>query len=235
MSIPVDLRRYLPHLRTTAGVTAMLKIGVLKDDDWPDVDTRLLTALSELPFLADHSDPLVQTMPMPFVRDLRRWMDNLAKADTDLVRTRKLESSVAAVAHLGAVELADFCAGGFEATSCYRLGAVTYIPEIDVVENRERTEVTVAWRDGPGVAERIEALLDRIEEELSPRARRCSLQVLQGGQPFIDGPRCGRSVLCHHREMISRHIQHGETAGERPGSLPPAAFRRPADGFLRPD
>ena len=83
------------------------------------------------------------------------------------------------MAHLGAVAAADFCAGGFEATSCYRLGAVTYIPEIDVVENRERTEVTVAWRDGPGVAERIEALLDRIG--CSPRARRCSLQVLQCG------------------------------------------------------
>ena len=41
------------------------------------------------------------------------------------------------------------------------------------MESGGHTDIVVAWRDGPGVAERIEALLDQIEERLSPRALRC--------------------------------------------------------------
>jgi amino acid adenylation domain-containing protein len=172
VGIPVDMRPFMPGMRTTVGVTGMLKVHVREADDWKDVDARLFAALSEHQFLAHRSDATVLTMPMSLIRELRRWVDDMAMQNEDAVRERKLEDQVAVVSHLGAVDLDGYSAGGFHATSCYSLGSVAWAPEFDIVENRGQTEITVAWRDGPGVAERIEALLDQIEEELSPRAHR---------------------------------------------------------------
>jgi amino acid adenylation domain-containing protein len=172
VSVPVDLRQFLPQLRSTGAVTGMLMFDIQEDDDWTDVDARLLTTLRELKFLGSAGDPTVLTMPITFIREMQRWHDNLARANPDYIRTRRLESSIVNISHLGAVELADLSADGFEATSVYSLGSVCFMPEINIMESRGRTEVTVAWRDGPGVGGRIEAMLDRIEEELSPRAHR---------------------------------------------------------------
>jgi amino acid adenylation domain-containing protein len=172
VGMPVDLRQFLPGLRTTAGVTGHVKIHVGQDDDWTDVDAKLLTGLGELQFLANRGDPAVLTMSVPFMREMRRWLDNMARQHHGTVREKRLAEFVAGVSHLGAVDLDDFCADGFEATSCYCLGAVSFAPEFDIIESRGRTEITVTWRDGPGVAERAEALLDHIAEHLSPRAHR---------------------------------------------------------------
>jgi amino acid adenylation domain-containing protein len=173
VSIPVDLRQFLPELRTTGSTSGMLVFDVQEGDDWTDVDARMLTTLRELRFLGSGGDPAVLTMPLTFIRELQRWHDTRARADSDFVRTKRLETSIVDISHLGEVDLADLSADGFEATSVYSLGSVGgFMPEIDIMESRGRTDITVAWRDGPGVARRIEALLDRIEEELSPRAHR---------------------------------------------------------------
>jgi amino acid adenylation domain-containing protein len=170
VEIPVDLRQYLPGLLTTAAVTGKVDLHIREDDDWSDVNASLLTALSEHQFLAYRGDPTSLNMPQPFLREVLRWQDNLARKDHDLIK--ETAGHMAGVSHVGAVDLAEFCADGFEATSCYALGTAGYAAEFDVVECRGRTEVTVAWRDGPGVGERAEALLDWIEEGLSPRASR---------------------------------------------------------------
>ena len=172
VGMPVDMREFLPGLRTTAGVTGHVKIHVRRDDDWNDVDAKLLTGLGELQFLAHRGDPTALTMPVPFMREMRRWLDNLARQNHNAVREKKLAEFVVGVSHLGAVDLEDLSADGFEATSCYCLGAVSFAPELDILESRGRTEITLTWRDGPGVAERAEALLDHVEEYLSPRAYR---------------------------------------------------------------
>jgi hypothetical protein len=169
VGIPVDLRQYLPEVRTTMAVTGNFKLHVREEDDWADVDARLLTALREYRFMTrSNADPTAPLMPLRLKCQIRRWADNLARKYPDSVK-QWVDRDVT-VSHLGAVELTDFCADGFEATSYYCLGAVTYMPEIDIVESRGRTEVTVAWRDGPGVSRRIESMLDRIEEELSSRS-----------------------------------------------------------------
>ena len=172
IGMPVDMRQFLPGLRTTAGVTGHVKIHVREDDEWTDVDAKLLTALSELEFLANRGDTVARSMPLSLIRELVRWLDTMARRDHDVVRERKLAEFVAGVSNLGGVDLADLSGGGFEATSCYCLGAVSFAPEFDILESGGRTEVTLTWRDGPGVAERAEALLDRIEEHLSPRQYR---------------------------------------------------------------
>ena len=152
VGMPVDMREFLPGLRTTAGVTGHVKIYVGRDDGWSDVDAKLLTGLGELQFLAHRGDPAALTMPVPFMREMRRWLDNLARQDHGTVREKRLAEFVAGVSHLGAVDLDELSADGFEATSCYCLGAVSFAPELDILESRGRTEITLTWRDGPGVA-----------------------------------------------------------------------------------
>jgi len=43
------------------------------------------------------------------------------------------------------------------------------VPGIDIVESGGQTHVSVGWRDGPGVAGHMEALLDQIEAQLAPQ------------------------------------------------------------------
>ena len=170
VAIPIELRGYLPDVRSTAGLGGLISIFVREADDWSDVDANLLTALDEHQFLALRGDATWPSTPQPVMRGMAQWMDNLARQNQDVIKEKKLAPFIASVSHLGTVELADFRADGFEATSCYRLGAVAYVPAFEVVECRGRTELTLAWRDGPGVRNRAEALLDWIEECLSRQA-----------------------------------------------------------------
>ena len=184
VGIPVDLRQYLPGLRTTALASAMVNVSIGADEDWNDVQASLLTALNEHRYLSDRANPKVLTVPLPRLRALLAMEDDLVRKNDQIIREQKLSSVIGYVSHLGAVSLADFCADGFEATSFYSLGTVALAPEVNIVESQGRTEVTVAWRDGPGVAERAEALLDQIEEELSPRGHR----VWDGNRTGRDAP-----------------------------------------------
>jgi amino acid adenylation domain-containing protein len=170
--IPMDLRQYLPGLRSTAGLSGIVDILVREDDDWSDVNACLLTALSEHQFLSHRGDPALLNMPAPLMRENTRWIDTLARQNPDFIKEQKLTPYIAAISHLGEVDLADFCADGFEATSCYSLGTSGFSPGLDLIESGGRTEVTVAWRAGPGVAEQTQALLDWIQEGLSPRDHR---------------------------------------------------------------
>jgi hypothetical protein len=167
--VPVDLRQYLPGLRTTGAASGSVKVRIEADDDWDNVQASLLTSLSEHQYLASQGTRELLRIPRPLLRGLCRWVDQQAvKNSKFLIRSGILDYS-ACVSHLGAVDLASLCLDGFEATSCFSLGSVTFIPAIDIVECGGRTEITVAWRDGPGAAEATEAMLDRIEERLSPR------------------------------------------------------------------
>jgi amino acid adenylation domain-containing protein len=172
VEIPVDLRQFMPGLRTTASATGGVAIAVQPDDDWTDVEASLFTALREHRFLVPPGNPSTMLMPLPFLREMHRLNDNHAKKDPEVMRQRRLCEHCTGVSHLGTIKLADLCADGFEATSCYVLGTVVYKPEFDVTEVEGRTELTVGWRDGPGAAARVEALLDWVEEGLSPRSHR---------------------------------------------------------------
>ena len=171
MSIPVDLRQYYPGLTTTGVASSSVRIPVGKDDDWSDVHARLLAALDAGEYLTNWGDPRVLKLPLPLARLLFRLLDRWWVADNDAIP--KVADFVASISHLGRMELADLSIDQFEATSVRSLIDGRLIPEIDIMESGGHTDIVVAWRDGPGVAERIEALLDQIEERLSPRALRC--------------------------------------------------------------
>jgi hypothetical protein len=166
--VPVDLRQYLPDLRTTGAASGSVKVQVEAEDDWGSVQASLLTALSEHQYLACQGTRGLLRIPSPLLRSLYRWLDRQAGKNSKFLVGSGVIDYVACVSHLGAVDLASLCLDGFEATSCYILGCVTFIPAIDIVECGGRTEITVAWRDGPGAAEAAEAMLDQIEERLSP-------------------------------------------------------------------
>jgi amino acid adenylation domain-containing protein len=187
IEIPVDMRQLLPGLRTTGGASSHITVQVHGDEDWTDVHAHLLAAMSEHRYLAYRNDPCTLDLPVSVMTVMARWGDDLARKNDDVIAERGWRNCMATVSHLGAVDLDDFCADGFEATSFYSLGSVAYTAQVNVVECRGRTEVTLAWRGGPGVGERAEALLDWIEEGLSPRSHR-DWDGNRTGRPAPAGP-----------------------------------------------
>ncbi len=165
--VPVDLRRHAPDVRSTASLSHPLHLSVGPGDGWETVQHKMLSAMAGREELANRVDPAVMELPLPVLRaGMAESDDNAARADAYTGR--------AYVSHLGAVSLDDLSTGDFHATSLYTLGGVNpgSPPEVNLVEMAGRTEITVAWYDGPGVAARAEALLDVVEGALSPRQRR---------------------------------------------------------------
>jgi hypothetical protein len=162
VAVPVNLRQHLPGMRITSTADGMVNVDIGADEDWNDVYASLLTALDEHQYLAALGEHALLKLPLPLLRALRIVV-------YDGVRKKGLCDAVAIVSDLGTVDLADFRADGFEATAYYSLGSVEITPELNIVESQGRTEVTIAWRDGPGLAERAEALLDWIA---GPRGER---------------------------------------------------------------
>ncbi|MFE1755095.1 amino acid adenylation domain-containing protein [Streptomyces anandii] len=192
--VPVDLRRHLPGLRSTAALSHAVDLDVAEGEGWEDVQRTLLGRLTDRRDLAAGTDPGILGLPLPLLREGIADIDRTA-AGADR------HSARACVSHLGTVDPADFRADGFEAVSVYALGGVTPggPPEIDVVELPGRTELTVAWYDGPGTADRAEALLDTVEEALSPRAHR-HWEGNRTRRPLPDA----RSVVALFREQVAR-------------------------------
>jgi amino acid adenylation domain-containing protein len=170
--VPVDLRAYLPGLQTTGMAIGDLKMAVHDGDDWSDLHARLLQALAGREFLRNRADPSVLRMPLPVLRAVLRSADAKAARDPDFLSASGFSDVSACVSHLGVVDLTDFRTAEFEPVSYYCLGGADFAPEIIVVESAGQTELTLAWREGPGTAEAAEGLLDRIEEALSPRRYR---------------------------------------------------------------
>ena len=165
--VPVDLRRHRPELRSTASLTRAVQLQVEVGEGWQEVQQRLLTQLAADAELAPQFADSILRTPLPVMR--------LVNAGIDYFAARKNQyNSLAYVSHLGNAALADFCAGDFRANAVYPLG--TTGPggplEVNLLERAGRTEITAAWHDGPGLAKRAEAVLDTIEEALSPREHR---------------------------------------------------------------
>nr|WP_062339555.1 non-ribosomal peptide synthetase [Herbidospora sakaeratensis] len=165
--ISVDLRRHRPELRSTAWLSQILPLTVEPDGDWEEVHQALLTGLAENRELLSRTSPAMRRLPRTIVREIfTRYEASAAK------RHRYLASGI--VTSLGFVDLADYSAGGFRAEAMYTLGSlVSGAPvSLDVVETAGRTELVATWRDVPGAAERMDDLLDRLVEALSPQADR---------------------------------------------------------------
>ena len=166
-SVPVNLRRHVPDVRTTASASQSISMEVEAGFTWEETHQRLLTLLAENRETRIRLDAGMMKIPVPLLRKINGGV--AAKA----LKTDKYAAH-AVLAHLGRAQVADFCAPGFEGTNVYSLSMAPIggPMEIDVIEYAGHTEIAVNWHDEPGLAARAEQILDRIEEHLSPRALR---------------------------------------------------------------
>ncbi|MFC9948836.1 amino acid adenylation domain-containing protein [Streptomyces pratensis] len=165
--VPVDLRRYLPGVRSTGNLTNNPLYEVQGDAGWEQAHERLLAVLSTGQDLAARVDP---SLPGQDLTELHQQIMGLDAYSAQ----QGCYSSLATLSHMGRVAPAVFSTGSFHATTVYSLPNSGPLgpPEINAVEFGDRTEITIGWYDGPQTPDRAEALLDRIEEALSPRAYR---------------------------------------------------------------
>jgi amino acid adenylation domain-containing protein len=164
-TVGVDLRRHLTGVRSTAHLSWAVELDIRAGNTWAETQQQLLTTLNEKQELANLTSIVNQLYirtPLPLARGLLRGM---------LLAPRGQRYSTALLTHLGRLELADFSAPLFEASSVYALvmQPMAPMPDLMMVEVGGRTELTLACQDGPGVAERADAVLDCIEEELAPK------------------------------------------------------------------
>ncbi|MET7424042.1 non-ribosomal peptide synthetase [Dactylosporangium sp. NPDC005555] len=166
-AVPVNLRRYAPQTRSTASLSHSLPFTVPAGQDWEATHERLLTMLAEERDAQARLDPAVLKIPQPVLRFINGALDSKAAK-------QNLYPSHASLAHLGRVDVEDFSTAGFAATALYSLSSSPAggPVELDAVECAGHTEITLSWHDGPGIEEKATALLDRIEEALSPAALR---------------------------------------------------------------
>ncbi|MBA8923283.1 amino acid adenylation domain-containing protein [Kutzneria viridogrisea] len=166
--IPVDLRRHLPELRTTAGLAKVITLRTGRGEDWTQVQDRLLALLAENYDLVDHFDygPLAEYS----LAEIRDFLDT--REEESIQIAERDYGGSAALSHLGRFELAELSTESFEATTVYGLPSLGYasMPLFDIAECDGRTEIVATWYDGPGMVERLGELLDDIAESLAPAA-----------------------------------------------------------------
>ncbi|MGQ4401596.1 amino acid adenylation domain-containing protein [Streptomyces hayashii] len=217
-SVVVDGRRHVPGARTTADLALSVPLDVYEGEAWEEVQARLLTALGERQDLAQRTDPALRKLPKWLVRGLERAADAATGPG--------LYGSAAVLSDLGTVACVDYSCPGFDAQAVYMLGSpgIASPAEVDTVVCGNRTEVTVAWWDGPETKARADALLDDIEEALAPRAHR-----------EWDGNRTrtstgGPSVVRMFREQVERTPDRIAVSGPD-GDLTYAELSRWADAI----
>ncbi|QMU69823.1 non-ribosomal peptide synthetase [Streptacidiphilus sp. P02-A3a] len=165
--VPVDLRRHQPDLRSTGWLSLAVDLDVAPGTGWEEVHQDLLTGLSENREIALRTGSWLLRVPRPVLRVLADGMEAAAVK-------KQLFMGTAFVTNLGFTDPADYSADSFRATTLYNLGGSgpSAPPGIDVIETSGRTEIVLTWRNVPGAAERMDALLDSVVEALSPRADR---------------------------------------------------------------
>lgn len=155
--VPVDLRRHDDNVRSTANLTLPLLLDVEPGQSWREVEAAMWEGLSDNRELDRMASPAVGGIPAPILGALMR-----AGRWRGARRGRNLTS--ATISHLGRADLAEWAVPGWKPT------AIQVFPQHDVVtpllftvvEAAGRTELSVAARNGRGIADRLERLLDRI-------------------------------------------------------------------------
>ncbi|WP_280384591.1 peptide synthetase [Nocardia wallacei] len=159
--VPVDLRRHDPQLRSTANLALPLFLDVAPGQDWTEINADKRTGLRERRELNQMAASGMANLPHPVGRAILRTTNWLGSR-----YGRNLAS--ATVSHMGRFDLPALRVPGFAPTS------VRVLPQHSVampllfgmVESGGRTELTVSARNGRGLEDRLEALLDRIAETL---------------------------------------------------------------------
>ncbi|MFD8395790.1 amino acid adenylation domain-containing protein [Streptomyces sp. NPDC059680] len=161
--VPVDLRRHVPAVSSTANLTLPVFLDVAPGQGADAVHGRLLGALADRQELATGAEAALALLPLPAATAAVR-----ASRAASQARHRHLVSAI--VSHAGRLELTDFRTEEFTATAVYAVPVHAPLAPFSVVmlELPERTELVVSARGAADVDERCDALLDRIAAALGP-------------------------------------------------------------------
>ncbi|MFE6858179.1 non-ribosomal peptide synthetase [Nocardia sp. NPDC057668] len=165
LMIPVDLRRHDAELRSTANLTLPLFLDTEPGEGWREINARMLAGLMRRDELNQMKNPGLEQVPAPIAKGIIRTVDKLGR------RTgRNLCSAI--ISHAGKVTLGDFAGPDFTPASLVAIPAHTGLAPLSfaIVESEHATGITVSCRNGKGVAERLEALLDTIAKGLGDAA-----------------------------------------------------------------
>ncbi|WP_431955554.1 peptide synthetase [Nocardia lijiangensis] len=159
--IPVDLRRHDYTLRSTANLALPLFLDVAPGDDWKSVNDQLRAGLRENRELNQMDNGGLTAFPSAVVRGVMRagnWIG--ARLGRNLVS--------ATVTHVGVFDLTAMAVPGYTPTSIRVLPQHSGMMPLlfGIVESAGRLEITVSCRNGAGVEQRLEALLDHIVSTL---------------------------------------------------------------------
>lgn len=155
--MPVDLRRHDPQLRSTANLALPLFFDITAGTTGTEINAIKRDGLARRLELNQMDNSGLAEIPQPAGRALLHTLNWLGARFG-----RNLAS--ATVSHMGRFDLDEL------ATPQFRPSSVLILPQHSVampllfglMESGGRTELTVSARNGRGIAERLDALLDRI-------------------------------------------------------------------------
>ncbi|MEV6392920.1 peptide synthetase [Nocardia xishanensis] len=155
--VPVDLRRHDHTLRSTANLALPLFLDIAPGDDWKSVNDQLRAGLKENRELNQMDNGGLTAFPSAVVRGVMRagnWVG--ARLGRNLVS--------ATVTHVGVFDLDGMAVPGYTPTSIRVLPQHSGMMPLlfALVQSGGRLEITVSCRNGAGVEQRLEALLDRL-------------------------------------------------------------------------
>ncbi|MFI6448582.1 non-ribosomal peptide synthetase [Kitasatospora sp. NPDC050543] len=155
--VPVDVRRHHDGPPATGNLTLPVFLDLAAGESWQAAHSRLLRALTQRGELAAGFESTLARLPLAATAALLRAGQAVAAR-----RDRHMASAV--VSHLGRINPAECSGGGFTARSVYALPV--HAPLVPVscvaVELPDRTELTVGFQGGPGLAARADELMDRL-------------------------------------------------------------------------
>ncbi|MEC3979332.1 non-ribosomal peptide synthetase [Amycolatopsis sp. H20-H5] len=176
ISFPVDLRPFHPEVQTdrsTSNLSLTVALDIAAKQNWEDTYEQLLTVLSERSGTVHAPGAEVLRAPLAALNLVIRNVDR---------RTRRRDklAGLVNVNNLGRLDPATFTTEDFEASGAYLLESrePASAQSIALSEMEGRTELTLAWWDGPGIGERADALLDDLCETLSPAENREYSEIL---------------------------------------------------------
>ncbi|MBF6440325.1 peptide synthetase [Nocardia cyriacigeorgica] len=155
--MPVDLRRHDPQLRSTANLALPLFFDITAGTSWTEINDMKRAGLAQRRELNQMDNSGLAQIPQPAGRALLRTLNWLGAGFG-----RNLAS--ATVSHMGRFDLDELATPGFRPVSVLILPqhSVAMPLLFGLMESGGKSELTVSARNGRGIAERLDALLDRI-------------------------------------------------------------------------
>ena len=165
--VPVNLRRHVPALRSTANLTLPITVDVAPAASWRAVQGRLVQAMMEGRELSADGPREGNVRLSSFATLAPRLAAARAAGEH-----REAYQATAIISELGRVDPAALSGGGFTAATVYSLPMyVPYAPAFfTVYQLPGHVELALSCRRAPGAGARADALLDAIEAEFTAPA-----------------------------------------------------------------